>query len=67
MQRILKEYNEMNMNKIINLNLEVRDSFLQLKRSTTQWDNILDKALLAEDLLENKSNYDFKIRSTLWI
>lgn len=57
----------MNMNKIINLNLEVRDSFLQLKRSTTQWDNILDKALLAEDLLENKSNYDFKIRSTLWI
>lgn len=33
MEKILLDFNEMNMQKVINLNLEVKEAFMQLKRA----------------------------------
>jgi hypothetical protein len=63
---ILKEFGEVTMEKITDLNKNVKLRVAEAKRAETSWENLLEKAFLIEDILENRNSVDYTIRSTFW-
>ena len=63
---ILKEFGEVTMEKITDLNKNVKLRVAEAKRAETSWESLLEKAFLIEDILDNRNSVDYTIRSTFW-
>ncbi|KAL4502427.1 hypothetical protein ABPG72_012014 [Tetrahymena utriculariae] len=67
LEDLSRDLTDINMNKIVQLNRQVKKSITDYLRAETKWQILLDNAFLVEDILENQFSIHYKIRSTFWV
>ena len=64
---MLKDFGDINMEKLIDLNKNIKKGLAEHIRSEKRWENLLEKAFLIEDIISSRNSSERKIKSTFWI
>lgn len=63
----LKDFGDINLEKLIDLNKNIKKGLAEHIRSEKRWENLLEKAFLIEDVISSRNSSERKIKSTFWI